>query len=61
MPEWAVREMVADWMGAGRAYKGKWPDPNDWTWLNDAWAKMKLHPKTIELIHQIVNELKHSL
>lgn len=33
MPEWAVREMVADWMGAGRAYTGKWDNLHDWTWL----------------------------
>ena len=33
MPEWAVREMVADWMAAGRAYEGSWPIPQDWQWL----------------------------
>lgn len=29
MPERLVREMVADWMGAGRAYTGTW-DARDW-------------------------------
>jgi hypothetical protein len=29
MPEKFVREMVADWMGAGRAITGRW-DVNDW-------------------------------
>ncbi len=33
MPRWAVREMVADWMAAGRAYEGRWPDFSNWKWL----------------------------
>lgn len=35
MPWWAVREMVADWMGASRAYDGKWPSRGwPWYWTN---------------------------
>lgn len=35
MPWWAVREMVADWMGASRAYDGKWPREGwPWYWKN---------------------------
>lgn len=36
MPEKYVREMVADWLGATRAWQGKWP-PNVivWKWLNE--------------------------
>lgn len=29
MPDWAIREMVADWMGAGRAITGRW-EANEW-------------------------------
>ena len=47
MPEWAVREMVADWMGASRAYEGKWPD-RDWPWLHENWPKIapRIHRRT---------------
>lgn len=33
MPMAAVQEMVADWLGAGRAYEGRWPEPGGWSWL----------------------------
>jgi len=33
MPEDAIKEMIADWVGASRAYEGKWPKYNDWPWL----------------------------
>ena len=42
MPMWAVREMVADWLGAGRAYEGKWPDMQNWQWLQNNISKMRL-------------------
>ncbi len=35
MPIWAIREMVADWMAAGRAYEGVWPDKKNWVWLKE--------------------------
>lgn len=36
MPLWAIREMVADWFGATRAYSGYWPTSwRDWEWLKD--------------------------
>lgn len=34
MPQEAVLEMVADWMGASRAYEGRWPTPDNWPWLD---------------------------
>lgn len=43
MPETYVREMVADWMGAGRAYTGKW-DARDWYAANK--SRLALHPDT---------------
>lgn len=43
MPEKYVREMVADWMGAGRAITGQW-DPVPWYEKN--WRLMVLHTAT---------------
>jgi len=33
MPWWAVREMIADWMAACRAYEGYWPTSERWPWF----------------------------
>jgi hypothetical protein len=44
MPSKYVREMVADWMGAGRAKTGSW-DMNDWVTQN--LPKMWLHKDTL--------------
>lgn len=59
MPEWAVREMVADWLGAGRAYEGKWPSMNNWIWLNRNRDRIlaRLHPTTIERIEALIANL----
>ncbi|WP_155300581.1 DUF5662 family protein [Deinococcus kurensis] len=47
MPRRYVNEMVADWLGAGRAYEGRYPDSLDgWTWLHANLPKMTLHPMT---------------
>lgn len=55
MPETYVREMVADWMGAGRAYTGSW---NIAQWLSDNGPRMekKMHNETIQLVHQVLVE-----
>jgi len=58
MPESIVREMVADWLGAGRAYEGKWPCPRDWTWLKKARSKMRLHAETEKILDKILGELR---
>ena len=46
MPMIVVREMVADWFAAGKAYNGAWPDPSDFGWYVANRPKMKLHPDT---------------
>lgn len=46
MPEIAIREMVADWMGASRGYEGRWPRRKSWTWYHENFPKLKLHPLT---------------
>ncbi len=59
MPEWAVREMIADWLGAGRAYDGKWPDINNWTWFREHFGSMTLHKETRIQILDIIDDLRY--
>jgi len=47
VPMHFVREMVADWFGASRAYEGKWPDSVDsWDWYAKNFHTLNLHPDT---------------
>lgn len=55
----AMLEMIADWLAAGRAYKGKeftFRDEYDW-WIANK-DKMKIHPKTSEFIEDILRNFK---
>jgi hypothetical protein len=52
MPEPLVREMVADWMGAGRAITGKWGVE---AWYCSSKHKMQLHPKTQRLVEALIS------
>jgi len=56
MPKECVREMVADWLEASRAYEGKWPDLHNWKWYNENFDKIRVHPKTKNLIIQLLQE-----
>jgi hypothetical protein len=56
MPERYVREMVADWMAASRAYDGRWPTADNWPWLAANWDKMRLHPITRDRLAGVMNE-----
>ncbi len=58
MPMRYVREMVADWMAAGRAYEGRWPDVHDWTWLNNSRDRMRLHPRTAARLNNLLLALR---
>lgn len=58
MPEVCVREMVADWMGAGKAYTGSW---NMTGWLdknldlgNLAASRIKIHSETAEILFDVL-------
>lgn len=51
MPESLVREMVADWMGAGRAITGKW-DTAGWYAANR--DKIKMHSRTKTLVESLL-------
>lgn len=53
MPEVCVREMAADWIGAGMA-KGE-PDCRGWYEKNK--DKLPLHPKTRELVEHLLIEV----
>lgn len=57
MPFWAVKEMVADWVGAGRAYEKKWPDMRNWTWFEKNRHKMKLHPASWVAVNVVLARL----
>ena len=58
MPEKYAREMVADWMGASRAYEGKWPQSLEtWGWFQNNFAKINIHPETRVLILKILQEV----
>jgi hypothetical protein len=51
MPEKYAREMVADWMGAGRAITGKWGASQ---WYFDNRSKMTLHSKTEQFVEYML-------
>ncbi len=51
MPERYVREMVADWIGAGRAITGQW-DPRPWYEKNR--SLMVLHDETRVRVEQLL-------
>ena len=53
MPEHFVREMVADWMGAGRAITGAW-EMVEWYAKNR--EKIKLASQTRRLVDDLVKE-----
>lgn len=52
MPEHFAREMVADWMGAGRAYTGTW-DPRSWYARNR--NQIVLHDTTRLFVEQLMD------
>jgi len=58
MPEKYVREMCADWLGASRAYEGKYPENlGEWKWFWDNFetkVKPRLHKDTAERVKSII-------
>ena len=50
MPERYVKEMVADWKGAGKAYG----TPNTRKWFLEHEKDIVLHPKTLELVKELL-------
>ena len=57
MPEWAVREMVADWLGAERSYGGIMPTSvADFHWYNKERPTMVFHAITAERVDRVLAE-----
>jgi hypothetical protein len=61
MPMWAVREMVADWLGAGRTYEGTWPNLYDWAWFQKNHRRMRLHSDTDARIAQVIYQTRRKM
>lgn len=60
MPETYVREMVADWMGASRAYTGSW-NMSVWLEKNRENLKANMHTETIERVSDVLCAIGYSL
>lgn len=54
MPDHYVVEMVADWLGASRAYTGHWDMSK---WLKDNLPRVMLHTKSAETCRLILDQL----
>lgn len=54
MPETYVREMVADWLGAGRGYHGSWDIQ---PWLDKDHHKANLHPTTVLILQNVLQNV----
>ena len=61
MTDEAILEMLSDWIGASRAYGGKWPKKNDWPWLEQEIEDTlsHLHPDTAKKVYELL--VKHEL
>ncbi len=57
MPANCIMEMVADWMGASKAYTGEW---NMTVWLDKNFCKVKLHPASMYAAKNILLELGYN-
>jgi len=55
MPEKYVREMIADWIGAGMAYNNR-SDPRPW-WEGNK-GKMVLHKETLDMVEGLLKEVE---
>lgn len=54
----STKEMIADWIGATRAYDGKWPDIDNWEWFNKNFNKIKIHENTRKYIIELLKIYK---
>ena len=57
MPERYVREMVADWMGAGRAITGRWEVAE---WYAKTREHIILHPDTRARVEELIAEVSNA-
>jgi hypothetical protein len=52
MPEKYMREMISDWMGAGRTITGRWEVIE---WYDKNYDKIKLHPDTRKKVNILLS------
>lgn len=57
MPQKYALEMIADWMGASRAYTGSW-DMKDWLYKN--MPRIRVHSNTAEYVRQTLDHLGYA-
>lgn len=57
MPQNYALEMVADWMGASRAYTDSW-DMTDW--LSEHISKIRVHSKTALFLREVLDNLGYA-
>ena len=57
MPEWAIREMLADWLAASRSYEGKWPKHGDWPWLQTGFGKLRVSAATAARLRELLRQV----
>lgn len=57
MPDWAIKEMVADWLAARRSLCGEWPTKHTWPWLDKHYAKIRVHKETRKKINILLRKL----
>lgn len=58
MPAHFVREMLADWMGAGRAITGDGSLARTVEWYESNKGRMKLHPRTVADVESLLSQCK---
>ena len=51
MPDKYVTEMVADWLGSGRAYTGSWDMAE---WLSNNLYRVRLHPESMRTLDKVL-------
>ena len=59
MPDIYIKEMVADWVGAGMAVTGKWD--NVFEWYKKANISKFFHPETKEKVENLLDQLKEKM
>jgi hypothetical protein len=57
MDESAVKEAIADWLGASRAYEGRWPDVHHWSWFESHFSRIDMHPDTRIMVLDIIKKI----
>lgn len=51
----AILEMIADWIGASRAYEGKWPKLENWWWYKNRFNDIVVNKYTYDNISMLLN------